>query len=177
MTGPAGLSIVVYGIPAAQGSKAAFRNQHTGRIQMREQSKMVEPWRADVRDATLSMLRDTGRGEPAPLDGPLGARIIFTLAKPGSAPKTRRSYPDRRPDLDKLLRSTLDALQAAGAIADDARIVEFTALAKVYPGEHPEALPRPGARIQLWPVDRYHTADAAVPPPRPTPADIQASLL
>ncbi len=36
-------------------------------------------------------------------------------SRPVSAPK-RCTRPDRRPDLDKLVRSTLDALTTAGAI-------------------------------------------------------------
>ncbi len=43
-----------------------------------------------------------------------------------SAPK-RRTRPDRRPDLGKLVRSTLDELTTAGAIDDDARVVEIIA--------------------------------------------------
>lgn len=172
-SGCEGLVIVVFGQPAPQGSKRAFRNPHTGRIQQVESSKAVAPWRTDVRDATQRALLDSRGDDTPPLDGPLGARIVFTLAKPASAPRRRRTYPDRRPDLDKLLRSTLDALQTAGAIADDARIVEAT-LAKCYPGEHPEALPRPGARILLWPLDRYRTAGPAAPSVWP---DIQGALL
>jgi Holliday junction resolvase RusA-like endonuclease len=42
--------------------------------------------------------------------------MVFTLKKPRSAPKRRPSWPDRRPDIDKLLRSTFDALVSAGAI-------------------------------------------------------------
>jgi Holliday junction resolvase RusA-like endonuclease len=47
------------------------------------------------------------------------------------------------------LRSTEDALTDAGLIADDARIVEFERLAKVYPSEDPESLGVPGARIEI----------------------------
>ena len=53
------------------------------------------------------------------------------------------------PDLSKLLRSTEDALTDAGLWADDARVVEYERLAKVYPGEDPEALPVPGVRIEI----------------------------
>ena len=53
----------------------------------------------------------------------------------------------RRPDLSKLARSTEDALSDAGLIADDARIVEYERLAKVFPGEDPDALEAPGVLI------------------------------
>jgi hypothetical protein len=47
-----------------------------------------------------------------------------TPTHPASGPKTR-TRPDRRPDLDKLVRSTLDALTTAGTIEVDARIAEM----------------------------------------------------
>lgn len=125
----------VHGTPAPQGSKRAFRLPN-GRINLVESSKAVEPWREDVRNAALRK-RDEGVER---FDGPLRLRMIFTIAKPASAPRRRRSWPSKKPDLDKLMRSTLDALTQAGLIADDARIVDVSRLAKVYPGEDEEAL-------------------------------------
>lgn len=75
--------------------------------------------------------------------------IRARLAKPQSAPKRRRTYPMRTPDLSKLARSTEDALSDAGIWADDARVVEYSRLAKVYPGEDPDALSSPGAVIEI----------------------------
>ena len=84
-----------------------------------------------------------------PFDGPLRLRMVFTLQKPASAPKRTRTWPIRYPDLSKLTRSTEDALTSSGLIADDARIVEYSRLAKVFPGEDPEALDSPGVVIHL----------------------------
>ena len=53
------------------------------------------------------------------------------------------------PDLSKLARGVEDALVAAGVMKDDALIVEYTRLAKVYVGEDEEALDRPGVLILL----------------------------
>ena len=75
--------------------------------------------------------------------------MVFTLPKPSSAPKRRRTWPMRKPDLSKLARSTEDALVDAGLLADDARIVEYQRLAKVYPGEDVEALDAPGVLIVI----------------------------
>lgn len=135
--------IVVYGSPAPQGSKK-FVGMKGGRGKLVESSNRVKPWRQDVKAAALAV-----RDGAAPLDGPLVMRMVFTLPKPSSAPKRRRTYPMRKPDLSKLVRSTEDALTDAGLIADDARIVEYERLAKVYPGEDPEALEAPGVRIEL----------------------------
>lgn len=131
--------IIAYGMPAPQGSK-----RHVGRGVMIESSKKVRPWRQDVKYAALALCE-----RMPPLDGPLRVRMVFTLPKPKSAPKRRRTYPDRTPDLSKLARSTEDALTDAGFWADDARVVEYVRLAKVFPGEDPEALDRPGVRITV----------------------------
>jgi Holliday junction resolvase RusA-like endonuclease len=147
-TPPAGLSITVYGGPAPQGSKR-YLGAPGGKGRMIEMSKRVAPWRSAVVDAARTVIDSTGA---VPLDGPLAVRMIFTLRKPASAPKRRRTWPDRTPDLSKLARSTEDALTDAGAIVDDARIVEYLRLAKVYPGEDPDALDIPGARIWIGPV-------------------------
>jgi crossover junction endodeoxyribonuclease RusA len=74
--------------------------------------------------------------------------MIFTLPKPKSAPKRRRTWPDKKPDLSKLVRSTEDSLTEVAAWEDDARVVRCLAL-KVFPGEHPDALGVPGAVIRI----------------------------
>lgn len=136
--------IVAYGIPAPQGSKKFVGLAKSGRGILVESSKKVRPWRQDVKAAAL-VVRD---GAP-PLDAAVVVRMVFTMPKPASAPKRRRSYPMRMPDLSKLARSTEDALTDAGIWQDDARVVEYTRLAKVYPGEDPEALEAPGVRIEV----------------------------
>lgn len=148
------LTIVVYGRPAPQGSKryAGHRlNAKSGRISavLVEQSKRVKPWRALVTTAVRQAMR-TADGT-FPLDGPLAAEIVFTARKPASAPKRRQTWPNTRDsgDLDKLLRSTFDGIADAEAVVDDSRIIQVTAT-KAFPGEHPEALPEPGAIIRLY---------------------------
>lgn len=142
---PGQLIICVVGRPAAQGSK-----RHVGGGRMIEQSKHVAPWREAVRAAANDRecrVESTGFAMPL-VAGPLDVTITFTLAKPVSAPKRRRTYPDRSPDLDKLVRSTLDGLTMGGVWRDDAQVVELRAR-KVYPGEHYDALTVPGAVIRL----------------------------
>lgn len=148
------LSIVAYGTPAPKGSKRGFFNQHTKRVSLVESSSAEKPWRQDVAAAALA-----ARNGAPPLDGPLVLRLVFTMPKPKSAPKSRRTWPDRKPDIDKLQRSVLDALVSAGAIADDARVVEVSRCAKVFPGEDPEALEAPGVRIDIATLG-FRIADA-----------------
>lgn len=160
------LTIVVHGRPAPQGSKKyAGHRRHaaSGRISavLVEQSKRVKPWRALVTAATREAMTTVGIDPSAstgiatasqtPLDGPLGIEVIFTVRKPASAPKRRRTWPITRDsgDIDKLQRSTFDGIADAGAVVDDSRFIRVTA-AKTFPGEHPEALDQPGAIIRLY---------------------------
>lgn len=136
----------VIGTPAPQGSKKFVGLSKTGRGLMVESSKKVKPWRMDVKDAA----ERARAGIAATLDGPLIVSMIFTLMKPASAPKRRKTWADRKPDLSKLVRSTEDAISDAGLWADDARVVEYARLAKVFPGEDPDALSVPGVRVWIW---------------------------
>jgi Holliday junction resolvase RusA-like endonuclease len=152
----AALVIIVFGDPAPQGSKA-FKGLFTGKdgrqhAKLAESSKRVKPWRQDV----VAAARQAVAGA-APLDGALVVRMVFTVPKPASAPKRRTSWPNKRPDCSKLCRSTEDALVTAGAIADDARIVGYERLFKVYPNEDPDALTSPGVRIEIRRLDEVQT--------------------
>ncbi|MEU6016916.1 RusA family crossover junction endodeoxyribonuclease [Streptomyces sp. NPDC047515] len=154
------LTITVHGRPAPQGSKkyAGHRlNSASGRVSavLVEQSKRVKPWRALVTAATrearvVSHIGSVPVHLPT-LDGPLEADIVFTVLKPASAPKRKRTWPITRHsgDVDKLIRSTFDGIADAGAVVDDSRIIRVTAT-KTFPGEHPNALDRPGAIIRLY---------------------------
>lgn len=137
------IQIIAYGLPAPQGSKR-FVGMHGGRGVMVESSKRVKPWREIVHAAALA-----ARNGAEPLDAPLLVRMVFTMPKPASAPKTRTTYPCRMPDLSKLCRATEDALTTAGVWKDDARVVGYGRLAKVYPNEDADALEAPGVRIQI----------------------------
>lgn len=150
------LSFTVHGTPAPQGSKSAFAIRkagvYTGRVAVVNDNKgPLRTWRQDVKNAAA--LAMTG----PPLAGPLGISVIFTVPKPASAPKRTRTWPCKRPDLDKLLRSTLDALTGE-VFADDAQIVRAQ-IAKAYPGEDEHALGTPGATITVWCIQ-----DAAMGP-------------
>lgn len=149
------IEITVYGSPAPQGSKKFVGTTKTGRGLMVESSKKVKPWRQDVKAAAEAVM--AGR---APLDGPLVAEMVFTLPKPTSAPKTRRTYPCRKPDASKLARSTEDALTDAGVWTDDARVVELI-VRKSFPGESSGALQAPGARIRVFALEESTVGDLA----------------
>ena len=148
----------VFGMPAPQGSKKFVGTNKAGRGILVESSKKVKPWRQDVKAAAstvaalLCARTDLG-GVAVPIDGPLWVSMVFTMPKPASRPKRKRSYPDTKPDLSKLARSTEDALVDAGLIRDDSRIVEYVRLAKVFPNEDPQALRSPGVSITIYVPD------------------------
>lgn len=139
------MKIIAYGDPGAQGSKRFVRQTAGGKGIMIESSAKVAPWRQDVKAAAEAVLDTLGR--PSPFTGPLAVRMVFTFLRPASVKRHKRPWPSVAPDLSKLCRSTEDALKSAGAIHDDALIVEYTRLAKVYAGEDPDALDRAGVLI------------------------------
>lgn len=153
------MKIVVYGDPAPQGSKS-FMGTFKGKdgrthAKLAESSKRVAPWRQDVKVAAEAEIgRREDPGDWMPMDGPLVLVVVFTLPAPLSLSKRRPSYPSKLPDLSKLVRSTEDALTAAGVWRDDARVVETWSM-KTYPigtlGAHHMALRSPGAVIEVRP--------------------------
>jgi crossover junction endodeoxyribonuclease RusA len=123
------LAFTVAGLPAPQGSK-----RHLGKGILVESSKAVKPWREAVKYAALDAidLRESAASPWQPFDGPLLVTAVFWLPRPKSAPK-KRWAPDRKPDVDKLLRGCLDAITDAGVWHDDAQVVRINA-SKSYVG-------------------------------------------
>lgn len=109
----------VLGVPAPQGSKKAF--QRGSKIVLVEQSDRVKPWRQAVAAAAMQARLD---GAPV-LEGCLAVEVTFYLKRPKAA--ARRALPNTRPDLDKLLRSTLDGISDSGVWHDDAQVVSLVA--------------------------------------------------
>ena len=140
------LSFVVVGTPGAQGSK-----KHVGNGIMVESSAKVKPWRQDVAAAAQAAHHGP------PMDGPLAITIVFRFPPTSSwkaADRLRKwRWKDRTPDLDKLCRSTFDALTTAGVIVDDARIVSLNAR-KI------EVVGASGAEITLRSMPPYAEGDA-----------------
>ena len=152
------LVVVAHGTPAPQGSK-----RHVGRGVLVESSPYVKPWRNVVQAAAETELARLRLDEPPGwTPGRLAAvwlDVTFTLGRPAShyrtgkhADELKSTAPDApagRPDIDKLIRSTLDALTDAGALVDDARVTTVTAV-KCYPGGALDALDGPGAVLTIW---------------------------
>lgn len=142
------ITMRVFGTPAPQGSK-----RHVGGGRMIEASKKVKPWRAAIVDQAI---RDGVAGSQ--FDGPLMLRVTFYMQRPKfhSGVKGIKAlaplFPHKVPDLDKLLRSTCDALTDSQVIVDDARIVQIKAR-KIYADEV-----APGALIYITHTNEGETS-------------------
>lgn len=140
------IAMRVLGHPAPQGSK-----RHVGRGIMVEASKAVTPWREAV-------VTECKRHQVAGLmiDAPVDVFLSFYFPRPaghyaasGEVKASAPKYPSRRSvgDLDKLVRSTLDALVQASVIADDCLVVDLTARKRYATIANPR-----GAVIRLHPI-------------------------
>lgn len=152
------IQLDVVGVPTAQGSKRAFINPRTGRAQMSEQTgDKLKNWRTDVKAAALEWIYE--RGHWSPMAGAVSVNIDFRFERPKSHYGTGRNatllkdsapdYPISKNvgDIEKLVRSTHDALTTAGIWQDDCLVVH-TDIWKVYAA----AGARPGARIIVRPA-------------------------
>jgi Holliday junction resolvase RusA-like endonuclease len=131
------LVVSVLGRPAPQGSKNI--GEHG---QMREASVYLAPWRAAVKRACYERFKALGIA-PAALPlyrGPVAVRIAFYLDTGDRI--------DGPPDIDKLMRSTFDALTQARVWEDDARVVAAETF-KYAAGTALEWSAKPGASISV----------------------------
>lgn len=138
----------VRGTPTTQGSKRAipiYRGGKGAKV-FTGHSALVEAggaklkaWRTDVKDAAESYAGRFPRGTG------LVVVIYFSMQRPKSAPKKRRTYPVTKPDVDKLIRAVLDSLKDAALYFDDGQVLKATG-EKDYAGfgNGPD---HPGARI------------------------------
>ncbi len=143
------LDFWVLGVPAPQGSK-----RHVGNGVMVESSAKVKPWREAVKWAVSDAVGIVaGRLYLFPMS-PLRVEVMFVLPRPRGHYRTGRNAhllrdaaprrPAGKPDIDKLVRSTFDAMSDAGVWRDDSQVATVLAL-KVY-----EAPGRPvGARVSV----------------------------
>jgi len=145
------ISFRVDGIPAPQGSKRSLGNGI-----MIESSKKVRPWRTDVKEAAKAAYQGP------PINQPVHITVTFWFARPKSHYRTGRYSHLLKPnapmwatsftqgDLDKLLRSTFDALSFMSGgciIRDDSLVVSVKATKKYACDRFP-----PGASIGVAPV-------------------------
>lgn len=117
------LEFVVYCHPEPQGSSRGFvgkgKNGKPRAIITSDNAKL-KPFRQAVAQSVAAELSQVA--PVAEKHVPVGLRLDFFFEKPPSVPK-KRLFPVVKPDLDKLCRSTLDALTGI-LFADDSQVVK-----------------------------------------------------
>lgn len=129
------VTIRVFGTPAPKGSKTAFvRN---GRAVVVEGASATG--RQKLASWASEVAREARNERPdVPMQGPVLTDITFYMPRPKSA--KNKVFCDKRPDLDKLVRATYDAL--SGVIFEDDSQVSVETAVKLYatPEEPPGAV-------------------------------------
>jgi Holliday junction resolvase RusA-like endonuclease len=116
-------SFWIDGEPAPQGSKNGFVKN--GRVVMVESSKKVKPWREAVAARTQEYRASKWPySQQFTIATPVEIALVFHLPKPKTV---IRKWPSVKPDLDKLIRSTLDGLTTGGLYTDDALVIAVSA--------------------------------------------------
>lgn len=125
-----GLEFDVRGIqPAPKGSYKPVRRPGGRGVVLLPASQREKPWRQAVALKGRQAMALADLATP-PKSIPLAARIAFHLPKPKTVTRTLPTVP---PDLDKLLRATLDGLADGRIIADDSQIVRLAAVKEYAP--------------------------------------------
>lgn len=132
----------VEGDPKPKGSYRQIINH--GKPVFIPMSKGEPVWRRKV-DAAATKEWES-QYDDDPIETAVSVDITFLMRKPKSA---KRLYPTVVPDLDKLIRSTLDAIQDARIYKNDAQVIKLSCR-KLYADPDVE----PGAVITLrWKED------------------------
>jgi crossover junction endodeoxyribonuclease RusA len=115
-------SVTCYLKPQPQGSSRAFvRN---GKAAVTSTNKKLKPYRQDVTQICMEEISRSGF-EMIGKHIPVGAILDFRFRKPPSVPK-KRKHMVVKPDIDKLVRATFDALSGV-VYHDDATVVDVHA--------------------------------------------------
>lgn len=122
------LQITVEGTPVPQGS---FRHVGNGRII--SANPKLNSWRQTIADQVSAQT-------PVRLiEGSCRVDLVFTLPRPKSVTRRLRERPTTKPDLDKLVRATLDAISLeryVQLLTDDSIVTDLHA-AKRYDDHTP----------------------------------------
>ena len=122
-----GLTFKVYGIPAPQGSKTRMPNgamvegsSTTGRAKLKN-------WRSAVAEKAAEVIEEPDDVATGPVHVSVHFRFPVAKARAKKCAAAGALHKTGKPDLDKLMRATGDALVAGGLIARDELIVSWAA--------------------------------------------------
>lgn len=142
------LEIHVVGTPKPKGSMRAFvvgKENPRAVVTHGNDSQGLKLWHECVVAAAMRAMADRTRF----IDRPLLVHLVFRMPRPvghlkvgGGLTRSAPRFPATKPDIDKLVRSTLDALQGP-CFDDDSRVVSLAAN-KIYADDGP-----PGADVVI----------------------------
>ncbi len=145
------LTFTVLGTPAPQGSFRAAYSEKSKRAFVIQSCKRTMPWRQEVAAAAERAMRSSDIGL---FLGPLKLTACFFMPRPkghygkrGLRPSSP-PFPDKKPDLSKLVRALEDAMTGI-VYGDDAQIVLYD-VSKLYAGNR---VPPPGVSVTIEVVD------------------------
>ena len=146
------LEFTVYGEPIPQGSMKAFIPKGWTRAVLTSDNKRTKPWRQAVAGSALEVM-DKENLECAGKNVPFLLAVVFRFTKPRSV---RKSILEKttKPDIDKLVRSILDALTGI-LFVDDSQVVAIYA--------RKEFGAQPMAKISAWEIEEFPVGKPVVP--------------
>lgn len=115
---PGAITLPVVGRAATKGSTRIVPHPKSGKPIIIADSKTLDAWTGDVQWSARAN-RVPLRSKPAAI----GLRVWFLFERPASVPAGERPFMTVKPDIDKLLRASLDALTGI-AYEDDSQVVE-----------------------------------------------------
>ena len=144
-------SILVHGQPRAKGSMKSipFKDKATGKLRVNtfSDSKRSESWERTVKLEAMAAWRRKFGADALPLEGAVHLHMDFHMERPKSVTATKRPDPVVKPDIDKLVRLTLDALTGV-VFRDDAQVTVIKA-EKCYE----EGMQMPSTLIEVFAVE------------------------
>jgi len=134
---PAGaITFTVHGPASTKGSTRIVPHPRTGRPVTVADAKSLPAWTQAV---AWSAKASGVKKIPAPSG--VGVRVWLYFARPKSVAEQKRALMTVKPDIDKCLRATLDALTGI-AYDDDAQVIEST--------QRKRYGPRTETIVQIW---------------------------
>jgi Holliday junction resolvase RusA-like endonuclease len=154
------LEFFVPGRPGTKGSARAF--VVGGRAIVRNDNAKEKDWRQRVALAAGEAMAGT------PWDGPVVVKATFYLQRPlahlktgGALRPSAPRFPTGKPDVDKMVRSLLDALENI-VYTRDARVVTAV-VTKAYVDPTYNLESRPGVRVTAWQADKTAAQSVSIP--------------
>lgn len=147
-------SFRAYGTPTPQGSKIPGVSK-SGKKFVREQAgQRLKDWRKDI--VVVAWIARRLSEDGLAIDGvawiptipkqvPCAVTLHFYMPLVKS---TKREYPSVQPDLDKLVRAVLDAMQQAGVFTNDGQVVEVHATKS-----YETAMHKPGVEVSVSSIE------------------------